>query len=751
MPSYAYFRRWSAILLTLNLLSLPACGGGGGSSGSSSSPQPAPSGGWVSTGNLNTARDSHSATVLPYGPNAGKVLVAGGGIGTAVFNSAELYSPSNGIWTPTASMTSPRENHSATVLPNGTILVAGGLTTTTNATASAEVYDPVNGTWSTTGSMNNARAFHTATLLPNGTVLVAGGTATNPSSGGASLNTAEVYDPAVGNWTPVGNMVTFRQAHTATLLPTGKVLAAGGANTGAPQAELYDPSSQTWAATGNMSSARSFHGAALLPTGKVLVAGGSLLSAPLASAELYDPAAGTWIGTGSMSISRSGPTAVLLPNGNVLMAGGLTGNTVAASAELYVPGTGTWSPAGSIGTARTSHSTTLLPTGQALVAGGIGLGSVRLASAVLYTPAMPGSSGTWSAAGNLNMARQFHSMTLLRSGPDAGKVLVAGGLSGGGVTTATAELFDPTTRTWTATGPMTVARQLHTAILLISGPNAGKVLVAGGLDDGANFLASAELYDPIARTWTGTGAMNDSRIRHQAATITAGPQAGKVLVSGGVTSGPIILASAELYDPVSGTWSGTGAMTDPRQLFTLTVLPTGKLLAASGVTTGSSITATAELYDPATSTWTMTGSLLTGRPAHTASLLTLPPTGGRVLVAGGENDMGDGTASSELYDPVAGTWSATGSLLQARASFTATVLPNGRVLAAGGNTVGNAVTPTTELYNPLTGSWAASGPLVTARSLHTALFLPQGQGLVAGGSVSGVPSAASEQYSTSVP
>src|SRR5207302_1098962 len=143
-------------------------------------------------------------------------------------------------------------------------------------------------TWSETGSLITARAQHTATLLPNGKVLVTGGT-----NNCCVFASAELYDPAAGSWTATGSLATARDHHTATLLPDGKVLVAGGyGGDGAylASAELYDPASGTWAATGSLANKRYVHTATLLPNGKVLVAGGHDGNGHLASAELYEPA-----------------------------------------------------------------------------------------------------------------------------------------------------------------------------------------------------------------------------------------------------------------------------------------------------------------------------------------------------------------------------------------------------------------------------------------------------------------------------
>jgi hypothetical protein len=689
------------------------------------------------------------------GPNAGKVLLAGGTTGQATLPSTELYDPVLGTWSvPPAAMKVPRRNHTATLLPNGRVLVTGGFTVGSTATSTVELYDPIAGTWTEKTPMSTARALHTATLLPQGTVLVAGGVSV---VNGVLLASGEIYDPDFDTWTATGPMVTGHQAQTATLLQSGNVLIAGGSNIGAQQAELFDPAGNSWSATGNLTTARSFHGAALLPTGRVLVAGGSQLNTPLASAELYDPEAGTWSNTNAMSITRSGPAIVLLPNGTALIAGGVTGNTVASSAEAYVPSSstaGSWAASGSVGTGRSGHSTTLLPTGQVLVAGGVGSDTSRLSSAVLFTPTLPGTAGTWTATGAMTTPRQDHTATVLTLGPSAGQVLAAGGQTTGGTSTETAELYSPASKVWTAVGSMAEARQLHTATLLVTGPNAGKILVAGGISNPTfTALTSAELFDPLTGTWTATGAMANPRGAHAAVMLTSGPNAGKVLVAGGlgipVAGGLIQTDTAELYDPVAGTWSNTGSMVVSRHSFTLTMLPTGKVLAAAGAGAPDS----AEIYDPATRTWSVAGNLLTARYSQSATVLTYGGNGGKVLAAGGADTNGFPIASSELYDPLADLWIQSGNLQRGRSAFTATLLPNGRVLAAGGDF--SAVTATAELFNQATGTWSMTNPMLTGRAQHTAVLLPQGQVLIAGGNVGGaiggIPTALAELYSSSIP
>jgi len=334
-----------------------------------------------------------------------------------------------------------------------------------------------------TGSLAHGRYLATATLLTSGEVLVAGGS----DNCGFYLTSAELYDPASGNWTATGSLAQARRQHSATLLPDGRVLVAGGldVNTYLASAELYDPVLGTWTPTGSLANTRFAQTATLLRNGKVLVVGGASPSI-LASAELYDPASGTWAPTGSLANARYFHTATLLPDGEVLVAGGLGPggeNGELASAEIYDPASGTWTATGSLGTARYDHTATLLPNDKVLVAGGFNAVALALASAELYDPA----SRTWTITGSLNNARYYQSATLLSNGT----VLVAGGTKKtphASVLLASTELYNPTTGKWTFVGRLVTARDTHSATLLRN----GDVLIAGGSGKGAT-LASAEL------------------------------------------------------------------------------------------------------------------------------------------------------------------------------------------------------------------------------------------------------------------
>jgi WD40 repeat protein len=262
------------------------------------------------------------------------------------------------------------------------------------------LYDPSTGTFAaTTGSMANTRASHTATLLKDGTVLVAGGDVIFfngvQNANIKSLASAEIFNPNTGTFTATGDMTAAREAHTATLLNDGRVLVAGGSDgavgnttlaaTVYASAELFDPSTGHFTATGSMSAARDFLAATLLNTGKVLVTGGVNPTNFLNTAELFDPSTGSFTATGTMTAARFYHDATLLSGGTVLLTGGSDGsNRALATAEIYDPNAGTFAATGSMNFVRVWHTSTLLPSGIVLVTGGADNDSLPQATAELY-------------------------------------------------------------------------------------------------------------------------------------------------------------------------------------------------------------------------------------------------------------------------------------------------------------------------------------------------------------------------------
>jgi N-acetylneuraminic acid mutarotase len=372
-----------------------------------------------------------------------------------------------------------------------------------------------------------------------------------------SLSAAAAWAVPQATWSSTGSMAVGRFSFTATTLQNGKVLVAGGnisGDTATNTAELYDPATGTFSVTGSMHDARVGFSATLLRNGKVLVEGGSSNSVlALASAELYDPATGTWSVTGSMNDGRQQHSAVLLRNGNVLISGGNIDRspcadlcvTTIAESEVYDPTTGQWTTVGETTIPRSFFTTTLLPNGRVLAVGGrvhTGPGYYDY-GAIAFADLYVSTTGKWKATGTMTISREEHATVLLSNG----QVLAIGGttVNFNGITVASAELYDSTTGSWTATGSMLQGRERHTATALQN----GQVLVAGGdYYDGVNagFLTECELYDPAVGTWSVTASMSTPRYGARAALL----HDGRVLEAGGDTDfSGIPTATAEIYTP----------------------------------------------------------------------------------------------------------------------------------------------------------------------------------------------------------
>jgi hypothetical protein len=631
-------------------------------------------------------------------------------------------------FSPVGSLDSARLRHTSTLLQNGKVLLTGGTSAYNKGViqASAELFDPATGTFTSIPPMTRGRYYHTATLLQDGKVLITGGT----SPGGGTTNTAELFDPASETFTAISSMITARYGHTATLLQSGEVLIAGGFGNGATdKAELFDPSTETFRALPPMVTMERFrHTATLLQNGKVLLAGGSFGVGFTNKAELFDPVSGTFTALPSMNSVRDEHTATLLPNGTVLLAGGrgeqgATNNT----AELFDPALGNFIPLPAMTTPRESHSATLLPSGKVLLAGGGMFGAYGAwNTAELFDPV---SSTFASVSSTMTSGRMLHAATLLPSG----KVLAAGGypgkdptdLSGGFLSTKTADLFDPALGSFTSVLPstMSIERQGHTATLLPS----GKVLITGGQTEDLN-TKTADLFDPATGTFTAVGNMAERRAFHSATLLPSG----KVLIVGGW--GFAYSNTAELFDPATGTFTTVpGTMSVARDLHRATLLSDGRVLITGGRGV-SGITATAELFDPETGTFTALPSMKQKRIDHTATLLP----DGEVLIAGGIDGYAflgaKPTETVEVFDPVSATFTRLPSRMTSpRVYHTATMLPTGKVLITGGDT-GTRYANSAELFDPATETFTAlPNTMNSERYGHMATLLQDGTVLLAGG------------------
>jgi len=365
--------------------------------------------------------------------------------GMFLLSSAIALAQSGGTFTVTGAMTTPRVWHTATLLNNGKVLIAGGesdfnligpgqygFLAPQSVLATAELYDPVSGTFARTGDMTAPRYCHTATLLPDGRVLIAGGYSTPQA--GVPTNTAEIYDPSTGSFAATGNMISGHGCQQANLLFDGRVLIVGGSGAGnpAPNAELYDPAGGTFASAGAYASDTSGFNTCQGGVSTVLSDGKVLIVLESASAEIFDPAAGSFTATANVGspqvfppygidFNDGLPTATLLLNGKVLLAGGGDDSGIHANAELYDASTGAFTATGAMTTGRDGQTATLLPDGTVLMAGGYlyGPGDVTLASTELYDPARD----AFTPSGNMTTPRGGgQTATLLTDG----RVLIAG-------------------------------------------------------------------------------------------------------------------------------------------------------------------------------------------------------------------------------------------------------------------------------------------------------------------------------------
>ncbi|MEO0422568.1 MAG: kelch repeat-containing protein [Pseudomonadota bacterium] len=695
-----------------------------------------------------TSRSLHTATLL----NDGRVLIVGGDVGipvvpganfpqvspqSRVTSTVEMFDPTTETWALSQSLPSPRSQHTATLLRDGRVLVTGGAGADGTLLSSALLYEPAAQQWADAAPLAEARAFHTATLLSDGRVLAVGGV----GPGGTTTATAEVYDPSSDSWTSAGSLFEDRGLHTAVLLPDGEVLVTMGRNTAGNgnlvTSERYNPGSNSWRTAAPVLQGWSAAGAVVLLTGKVYVASAN---------EIYDPVADVW--EDPFGIEAEPPNArflFLLPDGQVFGAGSFFQQT---ASWVYDPIRVDWQErfrGSRFGADR--GTVTLLQDGRALSLGGLENSSnfvvadnyTSIGRAQLLHP----TGDDLSTLGSLAHEGADAATGVL---PDA-RVLVTGGSNarGSGLLTATAaaSLFDPDTDTWHVAGEMATRREQHTLTVLAD----GSALVLGGTDGRLTALQSAERYDPITDAWSSAGGTASTRFDHTATLLIDG----RVLAVGGDELSmdcecTTFLGDVDLYDPNTNAWQSIQALGTPRFGHTATRLADGRVLVSGGyggvpdtlADTGSAL-ASAEIFDPASETWSDAEPMTTARVNHTAVMLS----SGRVLIVGGEAD-GTTLLSVEIYDPGTDTWSSAASLSEARQQHAAALLRNGDVLVVGGfNNVSSALfgVETAERYDPTLDAWTSVGSFTTPRQGFILERLADGRVLLNGGlpNVVGLP------------
>jgi N-acetylneuraminic acid mutarotase len=598
------------------------------------------------------ARGSHSAVLL----DNGLVLITGGeDENNHILKSAEIYNPANDSFTLLGpSMTTARRDHTSVKLKNGTVLLIAGVNQNLGFLKDIEIFNPSTSTFRAAGEMiEDRKEGFSATLLPDGNVLITGGQGDIDRD---TLRSAELYNAQTGMFEALPDMNDGRSSHFAILFQNDAyVLIGGGYMTvigGAwDSLELYDIKNKVFQRANPMHFGRAAVQDAVASTsnGDVIVFGGdalSLESTELRNAEHIRSADISSSVIGGLNNFRIWHTSTSLQDGTVLITGGIGPQlslfepaAPVATAEIYDPVTDIFVPtSGLMKSARAFHTATRLGDGTVLITGG---GISDTDTAELYLP----SSKTFSSvSGQMSVNRDAgHTATLLKDGT----VLITGGINDNGDVLDLAEIYDPRTKTFSGpTGKMTTARTFHAATIL----NDGRVLITGGgpTMSMADVLDTAEIYDPTTRTFTSIPfRMSSPRTLHAAIALNDG----RVLIAGGFQNANSILDSADVYDPASGQFQVLAAkMTVPRAYHTVTALSSGRILITGGESTRTTSQASAEIFDPGSGRFAAVGDMKAQRFGHGASLLpsgAVVVTGGRYIDRGGQIPL----ETAEVYEP----------------------------------------------------------------------------------------------------
>jgi uncharacterized protein YjdB len=779
---------------------------------------------------MTAMREGHAAALL----NNGQVLITGGDLpGTGSLSSAEVYDPtSNTFASLTSTMTVPRISHAMNLLNGGKVLITGGATDASGSStplSSAEVYDPASQTFTATSSMTSVRDRQTTSLLSDGTVLVDGGT-----DGVNIFNTAELYmtsqlnglasitiapaSPTIGMglqqaFTAVG---TFGDGSSQTLAsatwsssnPGVAAVSNDSTDFGAAASLTQGTTTISAAASGITGSSSLTIGAptlvsiqlapqdSMLPVGATQQFTATGVYSDGSTQDLTTTA--TWSASGVAAVINSGGLAAAMFQGVTVIqasSGSIsasinlsvsspalasiavspTSASVALGASQQFDAIGTYTDGSSQDVttlvAWSSSTTTIATVSATGLAVGTGQGStaitasfesasasvpISVGTANLVSIAVTPSAGALTVGGTQQLTATAHysdgttqNVTSSSSWASSnsgilnvnGAGLATAGATGEATITATFGLFTGTSvlvaSSATTQASLNTSRYLHSATTL----ETGQILIAGGINcpsaGSCTYLNSAEIYDPSSSTFTNTTG--------QLAQARSAPSVllnnGNVLIAGGYfcdSSGNCSSQiSAEIYNPSTGTFSGAGNMTVPRDSQTMTLLGDGTVLIAGGETCTSATSCTAlssaEIYDPVAGTFTAAANGMSAA-RYGASAVVLGS--GLVLIVGGF-DGANLPAAAEIYDPTQPGFTGNGPNLNIpRYDETATLLNSGKVLVSGGSTCVSPGCPTNaaEIYDPVANAFSTvTNGMNVPRFNHTATLLTNGQVMVAGG------------------
>jgi hypothetical protein len=682
----------------------------------------------------------------------GRLLVVGGRTNLSnldVVASAELLDPATGITVPTGSLNFPRTLARAVTLQDGRVLVFGGTGVNGFSVASAELYDPATGQFTVCGAttVNRpvAQEISSATVLQDGRVLVFG-------SGGTPTSGAELFNPATGTFQSAGAVVLRRTSHSATLLPDGRVVIIGGIPSGVPNAvtnlvEVYNPATATFSVMGNILQPRRSHTATLLPDGRILVAGGwpGGIAVPpaIAAMEIFDPFTGTSEYIGDMAARRADHRVTALANGQLIITGGRSEGPFLRTAEVFDP--------------------LIFMRPEDLYAFYQEFANLTLENQQLWQLYNQATNVIWGLAmtnsnlqaeltyANEIITEQQAQLDELQPNPfrllpqtvplrlrlrgftlDDERVLLLPTVTTESPASRLASVFDPRTESFSNAGIINDARSGLTANRL----SDNRILVAGGSVQ--SFFGtvpatnSTEIYSFNTTNSVPGPSMAFARVDGFSVNLAGG----RILIMGGRNAATNFVAQSEIYEPASNSFRASGVMPGRVVQASVTPLLDGRVL-IFGLNTGT--VAVAHLFDPATETFMAVSGASVARLGHQTSLLA----DGRVMISGGRaGGAGPILSSTEIFDPATGTFTMGPSMLTARLNFTATTMQNGTVLIAGGQTNTLSTIPATleaEIYDPATDSFSAAGTMMTNQFNHAAVLLQNGTVLFSGGS-SGTPS-----------